>query len=665
MISLPGLNTGNEPLFPLGIGYLLASIRNDRPALAVHYQLIEHAMHQLTEIIADFHPDIIALTCTSFNRGNVRNACDWLRKNYPEKKIVLGGVHVSFLPEQALRNYGADFVVIGEGELTLRELCNAIDGLMPVSDVNGIAYLDNGKITITAPRETVKNLDELPMPDYSFAKDLMKESGMGFVISSRGCPVRCSFCSTGTYWGQKVRVNSPKRVVDEIQSLVEKYGVKKIFFHDDTFNLNPLRVKEICTEITSRNVSIEWGVSCRVHPVSQEMIDMMVEAGCRHICWGIESGSAEMLTKIEKKISLEQIRHAFRLCEKHLGIISVGAFMMVGNKGETAATIAESCSFINSLKLTDQPSTSILYILPGTKLYKELLTLIPDLDRYWVESDRVFSYTAEHPLEQLCQWTEKVSQSGNIVPYNRKNHFWNNVLFGAIPRPNPPNISFLHSKLNNIIPAEIRDDELYQLIKKLAAESCIESVLEIGSSSGDGSTEAFVMGLQENPYHPKLYCLEVSKNRFAQLKQRYKDSSFVNCYNASSVSISDFPSEREIELFYRWIPSALNDYPLEKVLAWLSQDIEYISSSGVPQNGIQRIKQENGIEYFGMVLIDGSEFTGLAELNEVYGATHIILDDINGFKNRNNYQLLKEDPNYQLVHDNWDLRNGFAVFKKI
>jgi glycosyltransferase involved in cell wall biosynthesis/radical SAM superfamily enzyme YgiQ (UPF0313 family)/ADP-heptose:LPS heptosyltransferase/tetratricopeptide (TPR) repeat protein len=664
LVSLPGHYTGNEPLFPLGIGYLLAALRLDRPAQAVHYQVYDHAVQQLPGILTTFQPEIVGLTCTTFNRGNVRRICQWLAREHPGIRIVLGGVHVSFLPEQALRDYGADFVVIGEGEESIRELCDALDQGTHLAEVKGIAYLDNGEMVVTTKREPLRNLDELPIPDFSFAEELMRQSGMGFVISSRGCPVRCNFCSTGNYWGQRVRANSAKRVVDEMESLVARYGVRKIFFHDDTFNLSPTRVKELCSEITARGVKVEWGVSCRVKPVSQEMIDMMVAAGCRHICWGIESGSQQMLDRIEKKITLEEIRKAFELCTKHHGVMSVGAFMMVGNAGESAATIADSIDFVNSIKMTDPPSTAILYILPGTALYYQLAANRPELHRFWAESDEIIHYTQEQTLEQLRQWSEMISGSGTIIPFDRKRHFWNSVLFGDIPQPELPRLPFLDSELNRIIPPEIKDDEFYFVIRKLAAEADIRTVLEIGSSAGGGSTEAFVAGLRANPRSPQLFCMEVSRTRFTELEKRYGGEPFVHCYNVSSVPASSFPKEEEVAHFYRRVDSALNDYPLERVIGWLRQDIEYVTCAGVPQDGIRRIKREVGIERFDMVLIDGSEFTGVAELAEVYGAEYILLDDINGFKNHINYHRLKEDPAYNLLHENWQVRNGYAVFRK-
>lgn len=220
------------------------------------------------------------------------------------------------------------------------------------------------------------------------------------------------------------------------------------------------------------------------------------------------------------------------------------------------------------------------------------------------------------------------------------------------------------SELDVIIPPEIKNDEFYFMIQKLAREEKIVNVLEIGSSSGGGSTEAFVKGLQDNPNKPCLFCMEISRARFQALHDTYKDLGFVKCYNASSVPLDKFPTEQDVAAFYSSIGTALNNYPLEMVLGWLHKDKEYVGGSGVPSDGIQKIKRENGIETFDLVLIDGSEFTGTAELEEVYGARIIILDDVNAYKNYFNYRRLKFDGNYVLVAENWTLRNGFAIFRK-
>ncbi len=223
----------------------------------------------------------------------------------------------------------------------------------------------------------------------------------------------------------------------------------------------------------------------------------------------------------------------------------------------------------------------------------------------------------------------------------------------------------LNSQLNNLISAEIKNDDFYNLIQTIAKTEDIKTILEIGSSSGEGSTEAFVTGIRENPNKPTLFCMEVSQARFNKLKKNYVNDCFVKCYNLSSVAIENFPDQNEVVDFYNTTRTNLNYYPIEQILGWLNQDIEYLNESGVPQNGIKKIKEENNIEYFDVVLIDGSEFTGLSELDEVYGAKYILLDDINAFKNYQNHQRILADQNYQIVTQNLSIRNGYSVFQRV
>ncbi|WP_224983685.1 glycosyltransferase [Geomonas agri] len=220
------------------------------------------------------------------------------------------------------------------------------------------------------------------------------------------------------------------------------------------------------------------------------------------------------------------------------------------------------------------------------------------------------------------------------------------------------------SELDRIIAPEVKNDELYHLITELAQAADIRTVLEIGSSAGGGSTEAFVAGLAANPGDARLFCMEVSRARFKELSRRYADRGFVKCYNTSSVPLRAFATPDDVEGFYHSTRTNLNQYPLAQILGWLQQDIDYVAGAGFDQDGIRLIQQENGIEHFDMVLIDGSEFTGEAELERVYGARWLILDDVNAYKNYVNYHRLKKDPTYELYRENWQLRNGYAVFRK-
>ncbi|MDB9518821.1 FkbM family methyltransferase [Roseofilum reptotaenium CS-1145] len=221
------------------------------------------------------------------------------------------------------------------------------------------------------------------------------------------------------------------------------------------------------------------------------------------------------------------------------------------------------------------------------------------------------------------------------------------------------------STLERLIPPEIKNDELYQAIQILSRKADLKTVLEIGSSSGSGSTEAFVTGLMGNPQTPDLYCMEVSQSRFDALQKRYENHPFVHCYHVSSVALEQFPTEQEIRAFYQTQQTYLNLYPLEQVLEWWKADTEYLKTSGVDTHGIRKIKAENNIDVFDLVLIDGSEFTGTAELEEVYGAKLIVLDDINTFKNYQNYTRLLNDPKYTLLQENKRLRNGYAIFGSV
>ncbi|MBF0226225.1 MAG: glycosyltransferase family 4 protein, partial [Desulfobacterales bacterium] len=216
------------------------------------------------------------------------------------------------------------------------------------------------------------------------------------------------------------------------------------------------------------------------------------------------------------------------------------------------------------------------------------------------------------------------------------------------------------------IPPEIvKNDGFYEAIKKIASSEDIKTILEIGSSSGEGSTKAFIEGININPNKPIIFCIEVSENRFSSLKEYYITNNFVKCYNFSSISINDFPDESTIIEFYKNIKGPLNSFPLETILGWLKQDIEYLRNSNVPQNGIKRIKQEHKIDFFDVVLIDGSEFTGMAELDIVYGAKFIFLDDIRTFKNYKNHQRLSSDSHYKMIDFNPNVRNGYSAFKRI
>jgi hypothetical protein len=220
------------------------------------------------------------------------------------------------------------------------------------------------------------------------------------------------------------------------------------------------------------------------------------------------------------------------------------------------------------------------------------------------------------------------------------------------------------SGLDLLIAPEIRRDRFARAIEAIGATEGVRHILEIGASAGEGSTEAWVRGALRNPQRPTLHCIEVSIPRFAALVERWRAYDFVRCYNLSSVPVERFPDEEEVALFHREVRSKLRNVRLEKVLGWLRQDIAYLREHDLSTDGIRRIRAQHGIATFDAVLIDGSEFTGKAELEETYGARFLLLDDIRSFKNWETYRRLKDDPAYRLVTRSRWTRNGFAVFER-
>lgn len=220
--------------------------------------------------------------------------------------------------------------------------------------------------------------------------------------------------------------------------------------------------------------------------------------------------------------------------------------------------------------------------------------------------------------------------------------------------------------LDRLIAPQVRNERFYRAIRRVAATAGVRTILEVGASSGGGSTEALVAGALENPDGPpEIHSIEVSKARFAQLVERYRGYAFLHPHNVSSVPARAFPSEQEVARFHREVRSKLRNNRLPKVLGWLRQDLEYLAlHPDLDRPGIRDIRVQAGLDGFDAVLLDGSEFTGSAELDEVYGARFILLDDTRTFKNWSNDRRLRADPAYRRIASSRWRRNGWSAFER-
>ncbi len=220
--------------------------------------------------------------------------------------------------------------------------------------------------------------------------------------------------------------------------------------------------------------------------------------------------------------------------------------------------------------------------------------------------------------------------------------------------------------LDRLMPPQITNERFYRVIRDVAATPGVRAVLEVGASSGGGSTEALVAGALRNPDGPpQIHSLEISTARYAALVERYRSYPFFHGYNVSSVPSSAFPSEDEVARFHREVRSKLRNNRLPKVLGWLRQDLAYLAEHpDLDAPGIRRVRAQAGVDVFDAVLLDGSEFTGAAELPEVYGARFLLLDDTRTFKNWANARRLRADPAYRRIAAGYWTRNGWAAFER-
>jgi anaerobic magnesium-protoporphyrin IX monomethyl ester cyclase len=391
--------------YPLGLLYMASILEKDNHKVIVKDYFDkswEECKKEIIDLIRNYSPDIIGLNCWTMNRTACFQIAKISKKINPSCKIIMGGVHASSLYKQILENFPVDAVIIGEGELTMKELAKAWENKKSIRKIKGIALKEKNKVKFTGCREPIIDLDSLPFPKHEFCERTIRKNKTITMITSRGCPFGCIFCSTSAFWGRKWRARTAKNVADEIEYIKNRFPyVNTIFFEDDEFTVDKQRVIEICEEIIKRKIKINWQCSSRVDTVSEEILIKMKQAGCNEISYGIESGSKRILEVIEKKITLEKIENAIRLTEK--AGLHYNQFLMVGNPGENWETVRETAKFIRRFKKMNLDSVGKLQIYPNTKIYEIAKKQGVINDSYWLTDKLVPIYTYEHSEEELTK----------------------------------------------------------------------------------------------------------------------------------------------------------------------------------------------------------------------------------------------------------------------
>jgi radical SAM superfamily enzyme YgiQ (UPF0313 family) len=336
--------------FPLGLGYLAAVAKGNEIIV------IDENVETLN--LEKINPDIVGITSTTPSFPRAMEIAKTVKKLWRGTTLVIGGTHVTFVPEDALMG-GVDVVVRGEGEHAFLELLEGRE----LGRIKGIAYMEEGRIIKTPDRELIPDLDSLPFPAWQ--RFPLQGYGIMSMITSRGCPYSCSYCSATRFWRHHVRYRSPENVLEELKLIAEQ-GFKLIRFMDSTFTLDKKRCLRICELIKKEGLDLKWSCETRADALDDEILEAFSTSGCNLICIGVDSGSQRVLDETNRQMRVSSIKKAFEKIRKYG--IATRAYVTFGFPGESEKGVMETMKLLEEAK-PEQILLSLATAYPGTELW--------------------------------------------------------------------------------------------------------------------------------------------------------------------------------------------------------------------------------------------------------------------------------------------------------
>ncbi|MFC1667571.1 B12-binding domain-containing radical SAM protein [Candidatus Omnitrophota bacterium] len=364
---------------PLGIAYIASVLEKMKIEIKIIDCAIGISYDNLFRMILTESPDVVGLTSTTPSFVKTQKVAKFIRENFPETKILIGGAHVTALPEETIKTGLFDIGVICEGEKTIQELFKSYQNerFENLDKIKGIIYKDGEVIHQNKDQSFIQDLDSIPLPArhllphpkfYRPTPASCRRAPYAVIMTSRGCPSVCTFCDRKVF-GERCRMRSVANIFEEIESLISKYGVREIRFFDDTFTSNKKRVYEICDEFEKRKLRLSWTCLTKAACVDGPLLKRMKKTGCWQVLYGFESGDDRMLKLFKKGNTVEINKRAIKLT-KEAGLEVRGDFI-VGTPGETWESLERTVRFTIDMKL-DYAHFNKFIPFPGTELYKKL-----------------------------------------------------------------------------------------------------------------------------------------------------------------------------------------------------------------------------------------------------------------------------------------------------
>lgn len=408
-----------RPYVPLGILYISAFLEKhgyENDVFDSTFSTLEKLKEQLIETT----PNVVAIYTNLMTKLNVLKIIKYIKTEplLRNTKIILGGPEVRNHTENFL-NYGADFIIIGEGEETTFELINAIKIAdaptqlsMTISSIKGLAYLENSKVITTPERSLIKDINVLPFParekidfkPYLNGWKIHHGYSMMSVNTMRGCPYTCKWCSRAVYGGT-YRRRSPQLVAQEMKHIKDTYNPDMIWFVDDVFTIHHKWLTEFAAEVKKQDAIIPYEIISRADRLNEEVIKTLKGSGCFRVWVGAESGSQKIIDAMDRRVDVMQTREMIRLAKQHG--LEAGTFIMLGYPGETKQDIKETIEHLVQSN-PSQYTITIAYPIKGTELYNEVKNEFLEQSLEWETStDRDIDFKRTHPkqyYQYAIQW---------------------------------------------------------------------------------------------------------------------------------------------------------------------------------------------------------------------------------------------------------------------